>query len=369
MKFIDLFAGVGGFRLALEGLGHKCVFSSEMNSSCQRVYEKNFGEKPFGDINDLTPSMIPEFDILCAGFPCQPFSLCGKKEGFRDKTRGTLFFNIAEIISAKKPKIILLENVKGLVTNDKGNTLKTILGTLEDYGYTVFWKVLDTYDFGIPQNRERWYCVAFKDIVTNFEFPVGDQSGTTLASIMDINHIDPELNLSDEELKRIEYHFEMMDKTPRVKHCNKHCNPNSKKGKFGIYSYLKPDNALRFHTGDSAKSQIQDDYYVSLKSVSPTLIATRAPKVWDLKRHLSVDECKKLQGFPAKYDFSDVSIKTAKKQLGNAVTVAVVKEIAYEMISHYETNLNNPKINNRIKCSQSEQLEFLEASFEREYVV
>ena len=123
MRFIDLFAGVGGFRIAFENLGNTCVFSSEFNSSSQKVYETNFGEKPFGDINLINPSTIPDFEILTAGFPCQPFSLCGKKEGFRDTTRGTLFFNIAEIIKAKMPEMVLLENVKGIVTHDNGLSL------------------------------------------------------------------------------------------------------------------------------------------------------------------------------------------------------------------------------------------------------
>lgn len=358
MKFIDLFAGVGGFRLALDDLGHECVFSSEINSSCQKVYEKNFGDKPVGDITKINPKDIPDFDILCGGFPCQPFSLCGKKEGFKDETRGTLFFNIAEIISVKKPKMILLENVKGLVTHDKGNTLNIIKKTLQEYGYKVFYKVLDTYDFGIPQYRERWYCVAFLDNVNTFTFPEGNDKGTTLADIMDKDFYNTQLLFSEDENARIDYHFENMEKTPRVQHCNAHCNPESKKGKFGIFSYLKPDNALRFHTGDVAKSQIQDDYYVSLKSVSPTLIATRAPKVWDLRRHLSVEECKRLQSFPEWYDFSDVSIKSAKKQLGNAVTVKVVRAIAINMIATYNEHVADKT--NEVLCDNiSKQLELL----------
>jgi len=337
MKFIDLFAGVGGFRLALDNLGHKCVFSSEINTSCQAVYEKNFGDRPFGDITTIDPKDIPDFDIIAGGFPCQPFSLCGKKAGFEDKTRGTLFFNIAEIIKAKRPKIVLLENVKGLVTHDKRQTHNTIINTLEELGYTPHTKVLDTYNFGIPQYRERWYCVAF-DKAIDFQFPAGTEAGSTLRDVIDPNHFDEQLLFPNDELARIDYHFENFEKTPRVKHCNAHCNPKSKKGKYGIYSYLKPDNALRFHTGDVAKSQIQDDYYVSLESVSPTLIATRAPKMWDLRRHLSVAECKKLQGFPESFDFSDVSIKVAKKQLGNAVTVKVVQEISDAMIKAYKAN-------------------------------
>jgi DNA (cytosine-5)-methyltransferase 1 len=340
MKFIDLFAGVGGFRIALEKLGNTCVFSSENNQSCQRVYEDNFGDKPYGDINKINPSDIPDFDILTAGFPCQPFSLNGKKEGFSDKISGTLFFNIVEIAKAKLPKIIFLENVKGIVTHDKGNTIQVIEKNLKSLGYKVHTKVLNTYDFGIPQNRERWYCVAFKENC-DFEFPIGNEHGSCLEEIIDKNCDSEKLKLPDIELKRIEYHFKNSKNNPRVKHSNSHCNPKSKKGKFGIYSYLKPDNALRFHTGDPSKSQIQDDYYVSIKSIAPTLIATRAPKFWDLKRYTSIEECKKLQGFPEKYDFSSVSINTAKKQLGNAVTVKVIERIADQIMkSQYSYDLS-----------------------------
>ena len=338
MKFIDLFAGVGGFRLALENLNNKCVFSSEINSNAQIVYNRNFDELPHGDIRTIAPEDIPDFDILTAGFPCQPFSLNGKKEGFKDETRGTLFFDIAEILKAKQPKMLLLENVKGIVTHDKGNTMKIICSSLAELGYTIHTKVLNTHDFGLPQNRERWYCVGFLNPIA-FEFPIGDRKGSTLKDIVDPEHHDDALLFPEEENKRIDYHFKHYKKTPRVEHSNKHCNPDSKKGKFGIFSYLKPDNSLRFHTGDVAKSQIQDDYYVSLKGVAPTLIATRAPKIWDLRRHLSVLECQRLQAFPDDFNFSDVSIKIAKKQLGNAVTVKVVEEIAANLMKYYEASI------------------------------
>ena len=317
LKFIDLFAGVGGFRIALKELGHKCVFSSELNGECKKVYERNFNEKPFGDINNVTPEDIPDFDILTSGFPCQPFSLNGLKKGFSDKKSGSLFYNIAEIIKEKKPKMFLLENVKGIVTNNNGKTLNAIRTTLEDLGYTMYSKVLNTYDFGVPQYRERWYCVGFNKSI-DFKFPIGKDSGTKLHSVIDVKNKDKELLLSKRELKQIDYHFKKFKKTERVRHSNDHCDPNSKKGKYGIYSYLKPDKSLRFHMGDKAKSQIQDDYYVSIEGVAPTLIATRAPKLWDLKRKLSVSECK----------------------LGNAVNVKVVKLILKNMITYYEKNLN-----------------------------
>jgi len=338
MQFIDLFAGVGGFRLALEALGNDCVFSSEINEKCRTVYKKNFGETPVGDIRKVGLDEIPNFDILTAGFPCQPFSLCGKKEGFLDETRGTLFFDIAEILRNKQPKMFILENVKGIITHDNGKTIETIEKCLKDIGYTIYSTILDTYDFGIPQYRKRWFCVGMdKDI--QFQFPVGKKRGSTLQEIINKNHFDERLLISDSENKRIDYHFRKHNQTERVKHSNTHCDPKSKKGRYGIYSYLKPDNALRFYTGDAAKSQIQDDYYVSLDSVAPTLIATRAPKLWDLRRHLSVTECQRLQGFGENFDFSDVSIKVAKRQLGNSVTVTVVLEIARNMLEYYKKSV------------------------------
>ena len=340
MKFIDLFAGIGGFRIAFENLNNQCVFSSEINKNCQIVYKRNFNELPVGDIKKFNLEEIPDFDILTAGFPCQPFSLCGKKEGFMDQERGTLFFDIAEILRIKRPKMFLLENVKGIKTHQSGETLTFIKNKLTSLGYFFYDQIIDTYDFGIPQYRERWYCVGFdRDI--QFKFPSFKKKGSTLREIIELDQNSEELKLTDYELKIIDYHFKNYKKNKRVRHNNSHCNPNSKKGKYGIYSYLKPDNCLRFYTGDISKSQIQDDYFVSLDSVAPTLIATRAPKMWDLRRHLSVLECKRLQTFPETFNLDDVSIKVAKKQLGNSVTIKVVEEIASEMLKSYEANVPN----------------------------
>lgn len=146
-KFIDLFAGIGGFRLAFEQAGYECVYSSEIDSACQEVYFNNFGDKPQADITQINIEEIPDFDILTAGFPCQPFSICGKRQGFED-TRGTLFFHICEIIAVKQPSVVLLENVKHLVHHDKGRTLDTILYSLEYLGYLVDYKILNSKDFG-----------------------------------------------------------------------------------------------------------------------------------------------------------------------------------------------------------------------------
>ncbi|MDN4712181.1 DNA (cytosine-5-)-methyltransferase [Vibrio parahaemolyticus] len=159
-KFIDLFAGIGGIRLGFEHVGGQCVFSSEWDKHAQKTYEANFGEKPHGDITQIDPLDIPDHDILLGGFPCQAFSIIGKMNGF-DDTRGTLFFNVANIIKEKQPAAFMLENVKQLKTHDKGNTFRVILKTLEDLGYSVHHTVLNALDFGVPQKRERTFIVGF----------------------------------------------------------------------------------------------------------------------------------------------------------------------------------------------------------------
>ena len=173
--FIDLFAGMGGFRIAMQNQGGKCVFSSEINSFAKKTYFANFGELPFGDIKlEETKKYIPDnFDVLCAGFPCQPFSNAGLKKGFED-TRGTLFFDVADIIREKKPKAFFLENVKNLVSHDKGNTFRVISNTLKELGYSIHFKVMNG-NYFVPQNRERIFIVGFRcDIYvdsSDFAFP------------------------------------------------------------------------------------------------------------------------------------------------------------------------------------------------------
>ena len=154
ITFIDLFCGIGGIRLGMEKAGFNCIMSSDINTECQRTYNENFGEIPQGDITLIDEKAIPDHDILCAGFPCQPFSISGKQKGF-DDTRGTLFFEICRIINEKKPSVVFLENVKHLVHHDHGKTLDVILTKLEELGYNVSWRVLNGSDFGVPQNRER----------------------------------------------------------------------------------------------------------------------------------------------------------------------------------------------------------------------
>lgn len=184
--FIDLFAGIGGIRLGFESVGGKCVFSSEFDEDACKTYEANFGEHPAGDITEIASSEIPDFDILLGGFPCQAFSIIGKQEGFADQTRGTLFFEIERILKDKKPKAFMLENVKNLTSHDHGNTFKVIKEHLISLGYTVYAKVLNALDYGVPQKRERIIIVGFLNPVDfTFPDPVPENERKTLSDILE----------------------------------------------------------------------------------------------------------------------------------------------------------------------------------------
>jgi len=331
-KFIDLFSGIGGFRLAFEDLGCKCVFSSDIDKFANQTYKKNFGDEPHTDITKVKKEDIPSFDILLAGFPCQPFSYAGQNQGFEDKTRGTLFFDIVRIIKHHRPKMFLLENVKGLKSHKKGETLQVIESTLRNLDYDIHWEIIDSLKFGVPQKRERWYCVGF-DKKIKFEFPKGSNIRKTLKDILDENsNQDPSLKLTDFEIDRIQYHFQSDE--IRVKHDNSKYEPHTKKGKYGIYSFQKPDGSLRFHVGDRAKTQIQEAFYSCIDTYACTIIANRVPKLWDIKRKLSVREAARLQGFPDSFEFP-VSNAQAYKQLGNSVVVPVIRAIGQKMLEAY----------------------------------
>lgn len=326
--FIDLFAGIGGFRIGSQTRGGNCVFSSEFDKFAQETYAFNYGEMPFGDITTIKEQFIPDHDLLLAGFPCQPFSYSGRTEGFEDKTRGTLFFDVLRILEAKKPKVALLENVKGFKSHDKGNTMHIALNALDEAGYNTCWTILNSYDYGVPQYRERWYCVAIrKDLdFSSFEFPDQRDRTTKLKDIIDTKCEDSSLSLNTFELERIRYHFDNNHKVERVQHDNSMYAPHTKKGRHGVYSYSKNDGSLRFHVGDIAKTQIQEAFYACLETYSPTIIANRVPKLWDIERKLSVTESSRLQGFPESFKFS-VSNAQSYKQLGNSVTVPVIEAL------------------------------------------
>ncbi|HHF4124033.1 TPA: DNA cytosine methyltransferase [Haemophilus influenzae] len=311
-KTIDLFAGIGGIRLGFEAFGCKNVFSSEWDKYAQSMYEVNFGEKPFGDINDISPSDIPDHDILLAGFPYQPFSIAGKGLGFAD-TRGTLFFNIEAILKAKKPKAFLLENVKRLTTHDNGNTFKVINDKLNKLGYTVYHKVLNTLDFGLPQKRERIYIVGFLDKL-HFEFPKPIGKYEELSNILESDDVVPNNYFLSDELKRKRLSSITKDVPyPSIWHENI----------SGNVSALPYSCALR--AGGSYN-------YLVVNGV----------------RRLTGREMLRLQGFPDTFEIN-IPYSQVRKVAGNSVSIPVIRAIAGSMIN--SLNMATPKINQAIQLS------------------
>jgi DNA (cytosine-5)-methyltransferase 1 len=288
LRFIDLFCGIGGFRLAADSLGWKCVFSSDIDMECQRAYEANFGEKPAGDIKQVSADEIPDHEILLAGFPCQPFSICGEQRGFSD-TRGTLFFEIARIIEDKKPAAFILENVKMLVGHDNGKTFSRIIDVLQLLKYTVHHRVLNALDFGLPQKRERVFIVGFRDNI-HFSFPQGGRPMRPLTEILEKDV--PEKHFASEEVqrKRREAHPNPCP-SPAIWHENKG-------GHISSYPF---SCALR--AGASYNYLLVDGI-----------------------RRLTPREMLRLQGFPDSYRIACNDFET-RKQAGNSVAVPVVKAV------------------------------------------
>lgn len=294
--FIDLFAGIGGFRLAMQAVGGKCIFSSEFNEAAQKTYFANYGDMPFGDITlEETKRYIPEnFDVLCAGFPCQAFSIIGKRKGFAD-TRGTMFFEIQKILQKHRPKAFFMENVKQLVTHDKGKTFNVILGILTDLGYYVKWKVLNALDFGVPQKRERVIIVGFLDKkktdLFSFDF---EKKPYSLSDILQRDdEVDESLFVSDRILqKRKESTKDKKVFYPSIWHENK-------AGNISVLDY-----ACALRTGASYNYLLVNGY--------------RRPSSRELLR---------LQGFPEDFKIV-VSHQEIRKQTGNSVAVPMMTEVA-----------------------------------------
>lgn len=308
-NFADLFAGIGGIRIPFQELEGKCVFSSEWDKFAQKTYRVNFGEMPAGDITKIDAENIPDFDILLAGFPCQPFSQAGLKKGFAD-TRGTLFFDIERIIKAKRPKAFLLENVKQLRGHNRGRTFKVIREHLEALEYFVDSEVLRAADFGVPQNRERIYIVGFDKKYYNiddsyyFPYPEPTYQETKLGDILE-NDIDQKYTISDRlyegHLRRKKQH-------------------QLKGNGFGFSLF----NAESPYT-----NTLSARYY---KDGSEILIDQGKDKN---PRKLTPRECARLQGFPEKF-IIPVSDTQAYKQFGNSVAVPVVRAIAKQMINEMD---------------------------------
>ena len=309
LKFIDLFAGIGGFRLAFESVGAKCVFSAEIDKYACNTYEANFGDNPYCDVSELNPNIIPDFDILCAGFPCQPFSIAGGRKGFSD-TRGTLFFDIERIIKAKQPKAFILENVKGLVSHDKGNTLKVIIETLtKKLNYNVSYKVLNSADYGVPQNRERIYIIGFKDKNIKFEFPKKLDERVTLDTIF------------DNDLKGSE-----ISETAKFNVINN--LQNHKK-----YDDIKDNPLLLAYEIRKSRATFRYD------SIAPTLTAkmgtggNNVPVIVNQMRKLTTRECLRVQGFPDTF-WIEPNKAQSYKQIGNSVSVPVIQKLSQKIVTY-----------------------------------
>ncbi|MFA5432936.1 MAG: DNA cytosine methyltransferase [Candidatus Paceibacterota bacterium] len=300
-KMIDLFAGIGGIRLGFEMNGGESVFSSEWDLNAQKTYQVNFGEIPCGDITKIEPEAIPSFDVLLAGFPCQPFSQAGLKKGFAD-TRGTLFFNIAKIINYHRPKVVFLENVKRFKTHDNGNTFAVVKRTLEEMGYEVHAQVLNAKNFGVPQNRERIYIIGFLG-KTSFKFPEGVIEKKIVGDILD-NEVDSKYTISDKLW---------------AGHQRRKKEHREKGNGFG-YSL--------FNKNSEYTSTISARYY---KDGSEILIDQQGKN----PRKLTPREAARLQGFPDDFIIS-VSDTQAYKQFGNSVAVPVIKELAKRTIYEME---------------------------------
>jgi len=312
--FIDLFAGIGGFRIPMQEIKGKCVFTSEFNFHAQRTYEINFGEIPFGDITKLDLNIVPKHDVLTAGFPCQPFSISGKMKGFED-TRGTLIYNVFQIIEMRKPKVVFLENVKHLVHHDNGNTLRTIVKDLELLGYKVSWKVLNASDFGVAQNRERLLIIGHQEELFDFT-KLKTKPKPILKDILDkdvpfefLNEpftLIDEPKVQDSGLIFIGYRNKTIRKAgvrPGTEHLSRvHKQPNRIYSTDGLHPALPSQES-------SGRFWIYDEGRV---------------------RKLTINECYKIMGFPEKF----IKINnTAElyRQIGNSVCVPMIKEISKQI--------------------------------------
>ena len=308
-KFIDLFAGIGGIRLAFQNLGGKCVFTSEWDNYSKKTYDANFGEVPFGDITKIPENEIPDHDILLGGFPCQPFSIAGvskknslgRSHGFLDETQGTLFFDVARIIEHKKPKAFLLENVKNLVSHDKGKTFKVIKETLRELGYTLHFKVLDGKHF-VPQHRERIIIVGFKNSVFDeketFEFPEMSETKFAIRDILE-KEVDSKYTLSDKLWNYLQGY------------AKKHKEKGNGFG-FGLTDL------------DGISRTMSARYY---KDGAEILI----PQEDKNPRRLTPRECARLQGFPDSF-IIPVSDNQAYKQFGNSVVTPLIQAVGKNIV-------------------------------------
>lgn len=308
LSFIDLFAGIGGFHYALSSYGAECLYASEWDKPAQETYFANFGIMPSGDITKIAADEIPPHDILCGGFPCQAFSVSGKRLGF-DDTRGTLFFDIARIVKHHNPKVVFMENVKNLVQHDNGRTFKVVQGTMEELGYTMFSKVLNSGDFGVPQHRERIYMVCFRNDILqghSFAFPCTNEV-SALKYLLEKKPKDAKIiNRKDIQIyKEASNRDELPNRPIQIGIVNK--------GGQGERIYDPIGHAITLSAyggGAGAKTGL---YLVN-----------------GVVRKLSSRECARLQGFPDDFIIHP-NLQQAYKQFGNSVTINVLQHIVEEI--------------------------------------
>lgn len=310
-RFIDLFCGIGGFHLALSSFGAECVFSSDINEKACKVYEKNFKIKPHGDITKIKCKEIPSHDILCAGFPCQPFSISGAKKGFDDKN-GKLFFEIIRIARFHKPKVIFLENVSNLEAHDGGNTLKTIKQKLKSIGYRTFAKVLNASDYNVPQSRKRIYIIAFRNNlgIKDFSFPEVQTQITCVKDILE-QTVDSKYTISRNDIViSDDSDHKISKKLIRIGSVGP--------GRQGerIYSVQGPATTLSSQGGGPGGK-------------------TGIYKVGKITRILTPRECARVMGFPDNFILVGTDFD-AYTQFGNSVVVNVIQEITKEIIKKIE---------------------------------
>lgn len=317
-NFIDLFAGIGGFRIALQNLGGECIYTSEWDDACIKTYKANFGGEVYGDITkEETKADIPDnFDILCAGFPCQPFSLAGKHLGFSE-TRGTLFFEVADIIQKHRPKAVFLENVKGLAIHDKGKTLKVILNTLRELGYFVPEpQIMNAANFGLAQHRERIYIVGFRNDlgIREFTYPTPTDSSKRF------------IDIREEKPVSTKYYISTVYQQSMINHRKRH---ESKGNGFG-YEIIPDDgvtNAIVVGGMGRERNIVIDNRITDYTPV--THIKGEVNR--DGWRRMTPREWARLQGFPDVF-IIPVSDAAAYKQFGNAVAVPAIQATAAEIL-------------------------------------
>lgn len=344
MKFIDLFAGIGGFRLGFEREGFECVYSSEIDEHACSVYEANFGENPYSDITKVDPKEISDFDVLLAGFPCQTFSICGKQKGFYDTTRGTLFFDICRILEAKKPKAFVLENVSNLEKHDKGKTLTIMLDSLHELGYTVNYKVLNAKDFGVPQNRERIIIV-----------------GSIDGFLFDFEKLEKKPVISMKPFLDKDGNFEYLNEDEYTLIDKKYINVQ-KSGLIFVGYRNKKIRTVGVRPGTEHLSRVhkQPNRIYSAEGIHPTIASQETSgRYWILVdgkvRKLTLNECFRFMGFPENFKKVGTTGQLYLR-VGNSICVNMVQAVAKEIKNQFFTK--------GVNVEMTEPKQFLESIYQ-----